>query len=94
MTGKRQELRAGNFIYLTKLDTKIINILGTYLMLNKKAILTELYEEVDKKKRSPVNRCQVKYCLMIMYIRRKITITNWKKPWQKRFRTIIKWTGK
>lgn len=93
MTYKRQKLRAGNFIVLTELDKQLINLIAECLMSSEKktANLTTIYKYIKERRDRTTERAHIKYCLLILFIRHKIRINNWKHQWSQYWRTYVRW---
>jgi len=85
MDYKRINLMKGSTFVLTSLDQEIIDWIGYCLEKseNKTALLTEIYNYVqDARKKSigkTVQVTHIKYCLMILHLKNKISILNRKK---------------
>jgi hypothetical protein len=86
-------LRKGNNIVLSDLDCKIINSIMYYLKTRNQATLTQLYKQVKSELKKPtLSNYKIWACILILYIRHKVSINNWKKDYQRQFRTTIKLT--
>lgn len=91
MGGKRQELRANNFIFLSEQDKQIINAIGETLQDGQEKTLTEVYQSVIKIMHKPrLSTYRIKFNILVLYIRHKIKIDNRIKPKQKAWRTYLK----
>lgn len=86
-TYKHQKLIRGSSICLTGVDRNLINLIIECLSKRKGyiATLTEIYDYIKIKYEHVVNASQIKYLLMILLIRHRISITNRKK--NKSYRT-------
>jgi len=91
MGGKRQELRANNFIFLSEQDKQIINALGESLRDKQEHTLVETYKEVIRIMNKPrLSIYRIKFCILVLYIRHHIKIDNRIKPKQRAWRTYLK----
>lgn len=89
---KRIELRKGHSIALTNKDIAIIDAIGEVLEENyPKISLSPLKTKVREKlgKKGWGINDKINYCLMILYIKKKISIKNCIKPKQTQWRTWI-----
>lgn len=90
MTYKRLTLDKSSEIVLTTKDQEVINLIGNLVQENGQATLTEIYDYVEKQTGRVPHANHIKYCLMILYVKKKVTIKNWRKARQQLFRTTIK----
>ena len=90
---KRIKLRRGHAIVLSIKDIQIIDKIQEVLNENQpKIALCELHNKVQEKLGVGKGwgiREKLKYCLMILYLKKKISINNCIASKQKRFRTWI-----
>ena len=72
---------------LTDVDSKIINLIIPFLKQqhNQRANLTRIYSYVKQNYPNSLNNAHIKYCLLLLHIKHKVSISNRKK--NKKYKT-------
>jgi len=89
---KRVKIGKDSVIHLTPKDCAILDCLIPYIKSKGEVEkITDIYKKVHRDVSPSIDREKIKYCLMVLCAKRLISLKNWKKPTQKKWRTIIKW---
>ncbi|MFA5723656.1 MAG: hypothetical protein WC979_05340 [Candidatus Pacearchaeota archaeon] len=78
MEYKHIKLFRGSSICLTSTDRQIINLIVDCLKKHEKnkATLTEIYDYVKKNYPNVLNNIHIKYCILILHIKDRVSISN------------------